>query len=89
MLQIEIIVPINFRIVVFAGDVNPIEIMCHLPGVCEDKGIPYAYIPSRLDLGAAMGVKRGTVSLLIREHEDYKELYEELRDEIKLLAPPL
>lgn len=60
--------------------------MCHLPGVCEDKGIPYAYIPSRLDLGAAMGVKRGTVSLLIREHEEYKELYEELKDEIKLLS---
>lgn len=76
-------------IVIFAGDVTPIEIMCHLPGVCEDKGVPYAYTPSRLDLGAAMGVKRGTVSLLIREHPDYKELYDELKTEINCLVPPL
>ncbi|KAG7190766.1 hypothetical protein KM043_006838 [Ampulex compressa] len=45
-------------IVVFAGDVFPIEIMCHLPVVCEDKDIPYCYTPSRQDIGTAMGVKR-------------------------------
>ncbi|KAJ8968717.1 hypothetical protein NQ317_011496 [Molorchus minor] len=42
-------------IVMFAGDVAPIDIMCHLPGVCEEKNIPYAYIPSKKDLGAALG----------------------------------
>lgn len=34
-------------LVMFAGDVSPIDIMCHMPGVCEDKDIPYAYTPSR------------------------------------------
>lgn len=63
--------------------------MCHLPAVCEDKGIPYAYTPSRHDLGAAMGVKRGTVTVLIREHPDYQEQYNELKEEVKFLAPPL
>ncbi|KAF7398468.1 hypothetical protein HZH66_006365 [Vespula vulgaris] len=48
-------------LVVFAGDVFPIEIMCHLPIVCEDKDIPYCYTPSRLDIGTAMGVKRGSL----------------------------
>lgn len=78
-----------YRIVVFAGDVSPIEIMCHLPAVCEEKDVPYTYIPSRVDLGAAMGVKRGTVSVLIREHPDYKELFDELKEEIRLLPVPL
>ncbi|KAJ6647907.1 H/ACA ribonucleoprotein complex subunit 2-like protein [Pseudolycoriella hygida] len=76
-------------IVIFAGDVTPIEIMCHLPAVCEDKGIPYAYTPSRIDLGAAMGVKRGTVTLLIREHADYQDQFNELKAEINALAAPL
>lgn len=76
-------------IVLFAGDVTPIEIMCHLPAVCEDKGIPYAYTPSRIDLGAAMGVKRGTVTLLIREHPDYLEQFNELKAEISALATPV
>ena len=75
-------------IVIFAGDVTPIEIMCHLPAVCEEKSIPYTYTPSRVDLGAAMGVKRGTVSLLIREHPDYKDLFDELKSEISLLPIP-
>uniref|UniRef100_A0A182TQ25 H/ACA ribonucleoprotein complex subunit 2 n=1 Tax=Anopheles melas TaxID=34690 RepID=A0A182TQ25_9DIPT len=66
-------------LVVFAGDVTPIEIMCHLPAVCEEKNIPYCYMPSRKDLGAAMGVKRGTVAMLIREHPDYQDMYDKLK----------
>ena len=73
---------------IFAGDVSPIEIMCHLPAVCEEKDVPYTYIPSRVDLGAAMGVKRGTVSVLIREHPDYQDLFDELKADIKLLPVP-
>lgn len=36
---------------VFAGDTSPIDIMCHMPAVCEDKKIPYCYTPCRDDLG--------------------------------------
>lgn len=79
---------INFSIVLFAGDVSPIEIMCHLPAVCEEKSVPYAYVPSRHELGAAMGVKRGTVTVLVREHAEYKDLYDELKKEITLLPVP-
>ncbi|XP_011179742.1 H/ACA ribonucleoprotein complex subunit 2-like protein [Zeugodacus cucurbitae] len=76
-------------ICIFAGDVTPIDIMCHLPAVCEEKGIPYAYTPSRVDLGAAMGVKRGTVALLVREHPDYKDLYDELKEDMAGLNIPV
>lgn len=72
-------------IVIFAGDVTPVDIMCHLPAVCEEKNIPYCYTPSRMDIGAALGVKRGTLMVLIREHDDYKELYDELKQEISNL----
>ena len=34
-------------VVVFAGDVTPIEVMCHMPAVCEEKSLPYVYTPSR------------------------------------------
>ncbi|XP_005175913.1 H/ACA ribonucleoprotein complex subunit 2-like protein [Musca domestica] len=76
-------------LVIFAGDVTPIDIMCHLPAVCEEKGIPYVYTPSRADLGAAMGVRRGTVALLVRENEDYKDLYDEVKQDISTLYVPL
>lgn len=75
--------------VVFAGDVHPIEIMCHLPIVCEDKNIPYCFTPSRLDIGAAMGVKRGSLMVLIKEHPDYKDLYDEVKNTMITLSIPL
>ncbi|PBC29854.1 H/ACA ribonucleoprotein complex subunit [Apis cerana cerana] len=76
-------------LVVFAGDVFPIEIMCHLPIVCEDKNIPYCYTPSRQDIGTAMGVKRGSLMVLIKEHEEYKDLYEEIKSNMITLSMPL
>ncbi|XP_031842970.1 NHP2 ribonucleoprotein [Nomia melanderi] len=76
-------------LVVFAGDVFPLEIMCHLPVVCEDKNIPYCYTPSRQDIGNAMGVKRGSLMVLIKEHDDYKDLYEEIKTAMVTLSTPL
>lgn len=73
-------------IVLFAGDVSPVEIMCHLPGVCESKQIPYVYTPSRKDLGAAMGVKRGCLTVLIRKNNEYEEAFDELKAEISTLG---
>lgn len=66
-------------LVVFAGDVTPIEVMCHLPAVCEEKNIPYVYTPSREDLGLAMGTKRSCLMVFIKEHPDYSELYEDCK----------
>merc|ERR1719471_646505 len=67
-------------LVVFAGDVTPVDVMCHLPAVCEEKGLPYVYTPSRSMLGQAMGVKRGSLMVLIKKHDDYEELYDEVKE---------
>merc|ERR1712025_1064132 len=72
-------------LVVFAGDVTPIDVMCHLPSVCEEKGLPYVFTPSRALLGQAMGVKRGSLMVMIRKHEDFAELYQECKDEVEKL----
>merc|ERR1712212_916979 len=69
-------------IVIFAGDISPIEVMCHLPAVCEEKELPYIYTPSRQDLGTAMGRKRCAIMVLVREHDDYKEAYDKVLEEI-------
>lgn len=55
--------------------------MCHLPAVCEEKEIPYIYVPSRQDLGSAMGTL-SSICMLILEHADYKELYDKVKEDI-------
>jgi len=42
--------------VVIAGDVEPEEVVIHLPSICEQKKIPYSYVPSKMDLGKAIGL---------------------------------
>merc|ERR1711997_840914 len=72
-------------LVVFAGDVTPVDVMCHLPAVCEEKGLPYVFTPSRALLGQAMGVKRGSLMVMIRKHDDFAELFQECKDEVEQL----
>jgi large subunit ribosomal protein L7Ae len=43
-------------LVFIAGDVEPEEVVMHLPTLCEQKRIPYLFIPAKLDLGKAAGL---------------------------------
>ncbi|GFS28386.1 hypothetical protein TNIN_320551 [Trichonephila inaurata madagascariensis] len=69
-----------------AGNVTPIDVICHIPGVCEEKNIDYIYTPSRDDLGLAMGAKRSCLMILIKENPDYKELYDDVRARMKAIT---
>ncbi|XP_053321613.1 H/ACA ribonucleoprotein complex subunit 2 [Spea bombifrons] len=75
-------------IVVLAGDTLPIEVYCHIPVMCEDLNIPYAYVPSKSDLGAAAGSKRPTCVILIKPHSEYQEAYDVCLEDVEALPQP-
>ncbi len=52
-------------LVVMAEDVEPQEILLHMPLLCEEKGVPYAYVPSKQELGIASGLGKATASVAI------------------------
>lgn len=35
------------RIMILAGDVSPIDVITHIPVLCEENDIPYVYVPSK------------------------------------------
>lgn len=76
-----------YSLAIFAGNACPVDVICHLPGVCEDRNIPYVYVPTGKDLGVAMGVKRCCLVVLIRRHENFAEDYDELVELVKGLPP--
>ncbi|NXN67001.1 NHP2 protein, partial [Himantopus himantopus] len=76
-------------ITVLAGDTLPIDVYCHIPIMCEDRSLPYAYVPSKSDLGAAAGSKRPTCVIMIKPHEEYQETYDECLEEVGALPLPL
>ncbi|HUB92561.1 MAG TPA: 50S ribosomal protein L7Ae, partial [Candidatus Saccharimonadales bacterium] len=43
-------------LVVMAEDVEPQEILMHIPKLCDQKKIVYSYVPTKMDLGKAVGI---------------------------------
>ncbi|KAI9629170.1 hypothetical protein KEM48_011016 [Puccinia striiformis f. sp. tritici PST-130] len=48
--------------IVLTADTEPIEILLHLPLLCEDKNVPYVFVPSKTALGRACGVTRSVIA---------------------------
>ncbi len=69
--------------VVIAEDVNPPEIVAHLPMLCDDKGVPYAYVPSKEELGKAAGIEVAASSVAVVDPGQAKSFLESLVDKIK------
>lgn len=67
--------------IIMAADVQPLEIVLHLPLLCEDKvrcvrrrsanpqNVPYVFVPSKIALGRACGVSRPVVSASVTTNE--------------------
>ena len=54
-------------ICVIAADVSPVDVISHIPVLCEDHEIPYVYVRSRMELGIAAETKKPTsVTLLMQ-----------------------
>jgi large subunit ribosomal protein L7Ae len=67
------------KLVAFAKDVQPQEIIVHLPVLAKEKGIPCAEISSKEELGAASGIGVPTGAVAIIAEGDAKKLIEELK----------
>ena len=54
-------------ICVIAADGSPVDVISHIPVLCEDHEIPYVYVRSRMELGIAAETKKPTsVTLLMQ-----------------------
>ena len=72
-----------------AGDISPIDVICHLPILCEESDLPYIYVPSKADLGEAASSKRPTSCILVIPGKDFKEqeLFDEVIAKVNKVAP--
>jgi large subunit ribosomal protein L7Ae len=66
------------KFVVMAEDTTPEEILVHIPLICEEKNIPYAYVPSKQELGSASGLTVPTTAVAVIDYGKSKILIESL-----------
>lgn len=73
------------QMVVMAEDVSPPEILMHMPALCEEKNVPYAYVPSKAELGNACGLEKPTASVAVVDSGKGKPALDELAEKLKAL----
>ena len=66
------------ELVVIAKDVDPPEVVMHLPPLCEEKNIPYVYTKNKDELGRAAGIDVRCASVAIVKSGDAKKILNEI-----------
>ena len=72
-------------LVVLAKDIEPPELVMHLPIICEQKNIPYVFVPSKKELGAAAGLGVGCSGVAILDIGEAKKEFDDLVKKIAAL----
>lgn len=72
------------KLVVIASNVNPIEVVVHLPALCRAKNVPYAFVKTTSRLGKLVGTKSATAVALtdVRKEDltDFNNLQSSFRE---------
>lgn len=73
--------------VVMAEDVEPEEVVMHIPTICEQKKIPFGYVPTKMDLGKALGINVPCAAASIERAGEGEQAMKEVISKITGKAP--
>lgn len=71
------------KLVVIAEDVEPPEVVAHLPLLCEERNIPYVFVPTKGQMGPALGIDVGAAAACIVDPADSYALVEQIVTALK------
>jgi large subunit ribosomal protein L7Ae len=66
------------KLVVIAEDVDPPEVVAHLPLLCEERKIPYIFVPNKEKIGNAVGIDVPAASVCIVKEGEATGLVKEI-----------
>ena len=66
------------KLVIIAEDVEPPEVVAHLPILCEEHGIPYGFVPSRQELGKSLGIDVTSAAASILDSGDAQHIVDQI-----------
>jgi large subunit ribosomal protein L7Ae len=66
------------KLVIVAEDVEPPEVVAHLPILCEEHGIPYGFVPSRQELGKSLGIDVTSAAAAILDSGDAQHIVDQI-----------
>jgi large subunit ribosomal protein L7Ae len=70
------------KLIVIAEDVEPPEVVAHLPIICDEQGAAYAFVPSKQELGKALGIDVTSAAAAILDSGDAQHIVDQVIDSI-------
>jgi H/ACA ribonucleoprotein complex subunit 2 len=77
---------------VLAADISPVDVLSHIPGICEKKDVPYIWVRSRMELGTAAQTKKPTSVVLLVNPNDESKLngkFQKINSKVRAINPYL
>lgn len=71
------------KLVLIAENVQPPEVVAHLPLLCDERKTPYVYVPEKQRIGEALGIGVGSAAAAIEEAGDADKLVQEIVAKLK------
>src|SRR6056297_2502107 len=72
----------NAELVYVAEDVQPEEIVMHLPELADEKGIPFIFIETQDDVGHAAGLEVGSAAAAVTDSGEASDDVEDIAGKI-------
>jgi len=73
------------KLVVIAEDVEPPEVVAHLPILCEERNAPFIFVPSKQQLGASLGIDVGSAAATIVDAGEAQHIVEQVVSSISTM----
>ena len=66
------------KLIIIAEDVEPPEVVAHLPLICEEQGAAYSFVPEKQELGKALGIDVTSAAAAILDAGDAQHIIDQV-----------
>jgi len=70
------------KLIVIAEDVEPPEVVAHLPIICDEQGAAYVFVPSKQELGKSLGIDVTSAAAAILDSGDAQHIVDQVIETI-------
>jgi len=66
------------KLIVIAEDVEPPEVVAHLPILCEEHGTAFVFVPTKQELGNSLGIEITSAAAAILDAGDAQHIVDQI-----------
>jgi len=70
------------KLIIIAEDVEPPEVVAHLPILCEEQGAAFVFVPTKQELGNSLGIEITSAAAAILDAGDAQHIVDQIIETI-------